>query len=828
MCDKDKILNTIFEEIQADRTMRCIAMFVLLLLCGAIATAQTNINGKITDATTGEGIPFATIRWGNGTHGTIATLDGSFSAIIPANDTTSLLECSAIGYTTRKVSVTASHINVALHASGNTLNEVTIRPSVNKAKRIMALAVAQRNNHNPDKYTQWQCHLYYRMAGDIAVHDSIMNDTAADSRELSAFIRAQHAFLSETYSIRTWQRPGRLQEDVLATRISGLRRASFTSLITDMLPFHAATDFINLNGKDYPNPVANGYQSRYKISLTDELVEGTDTIWTISFRPRQGQQYLEGRVYIHSAGYAISHLVANATDSALGRSIRIEQQYQQVPLYNGTKWFPASHNYILQMQMKSDKTPYTLVLTGKSRVDSFRWDIPSTFRADKTHTVRLAPNADMATDSLLHTLRRDTLNVRELNTYHVLDSLGKKVKADKLLSAMRHAPAGRISLGWLDVDLARLLSYNRYEKTRLGIGLQTNELLLKWMSLGGWVGYGFGDKEWKYGGFTELYAGKYRETSLRIAYDVDLADPGRISLGSAIDKNYLRRYLMQRVDRTETYSATLNKKMGFWSMQLSATQQRITPMYAYTFQPTADSGYTSFTTQDATMKLRYAPGEHSVPFMGNYYPTPGKYPISYARITAGQVQAGTTTIPYLQAVVATTWQVHINRVGQQRMMVEAGQLWSDNPLPISRLFAGNGYRYDARYASLYAFGGLMTLYPYDYYTSRFVQGIYNHSFDWKLWTLAHKDFSYSSQPYLGLQYGVLWGTLNNSGQHVGVPVTAPQNGYHEGGIILNNLLRMRYSSVCYLALNVGCFYPIAAQTDLGKDGRWVIGTAVTF
>jgi hypothetical protein len=214
--------------------------------------------------------------------------------------------------------------------------------------------------------------------------------------------------------------------------------------------------------------------------------------------------------------------------------------------------------------------------------------------------------------------------------------------------------------------------------------------------------------------------------------------------------------------------------------------------------------------------------------MGSYYPTPGKYPVSYARITAGQVQAGSTTIPYLQAVVAATWQVHINRVGQQRMMVEAGRMWSENLLPISRLFAGNGYRYDARYASLYAFGGLVTLYPYNYYTSRFVQGIYNHSFDWKLWTLARNDFSYSSQPYLGLQYGVLWGTLTNGGQHIGVPVAAPTNGYHEGGIILNNLLRMRYSSICYLALNVGCFYPIMPQTDFGKDGRWVIGTAVTF
>jgi hypothetical protein len=75
---------------------------------------------------------------------------------------------------------------------------------------------------------------------------------------------------------------------------------------------------------------------------------------------------------------------------------------------------------------------------------------------------------------------------------------------------------------------------------------------------------------------------------------------------------------------------------------------------------------------------------------------------------------------------------------------------------------------------------------------------------------------------------VLWGTLTNGGQHIGVPVAAPTNGYHEGGIILNNLLRMRYSSICYLALNVGCFYPIMPQTDFGKDGRWVIGTAVTF
>ena len=72
-------------------------------------------------------------------------------------------------------------------------------------------------------------------------------------------------------------------------------------------------------------------------------------------------------------------------------------------------------------------------------------------------------------------------------------------------------PEGKIPVNIVDVDLLRLFSYNQYENVRLGAGLQTNEKFIKWLSLGGWAGYGFGDKQWKYGGFAEIYADRYRE-----------------------------------------------------------------------------------------------------------------------------------------------------------------------------------------------------------------------------------------------------------------------------------------------------------------------------
>ena len=557
-------------------------------------------------------------------------------------------------------------------------------------------------------------------------------------------------------------------------------------------------------------------------------MDGTDTIWVLSFKPRGiAGNSLIGKVYIHSRGFAITRLIAAVKDPVMKQTVRIEQEYNLIPFGTSeSRWFPKHLNYVIEREMETDKRQYMLVMTGHSIIDSVTWQ-PEDFRFDKRHTVRLTDAATNHSDSVLDQLRPHTLDAKEQLTYHVIDSLGKKVKADKLMDHLRNLPKGRISIGAIDLDLLRLVSYNRYENIRLGLGLQTNDRIFKWASVGGWAGYGFGDKRWKYGGFAEFYFDRYKEFVLRGSYADDLGDPGRIQIAKEMDKNYLRRFLLARVDLTKTYTVSLNKKFGYWSAELAGEDQQFTPNYNYALSIDGKD-YASFRSREVSLNLRYAYGERTAPVFGTYMRTDSKYPVWFGKVTGGEITAGMPNERYIKAVSGLLWKGHLNRIGTEHLMLEAGKIWSDNALPISRLFAGNGFKYDPRYAfSLYGFGGIMTLFPYEVYTDRFAQAIFRHDMDWKLYKLEASDFNISSAPNLAIQYGVLFGNLWNAGAHKSIDIMIPDKGYHEAGILLNNLIRLR-SKTYYQSFNIGYFYNVSAvgPIDPDKNGKIVIGASI--
>jgi hypothetical protein len=423
-------------------------------------------------------------------------------------------------------------------------------------------------------------------------------------------------------------------------------------------------------------------------------------------------------------------------------------------------------------------------------------------------------------------IRPAALSKKEQRTYKVIDSIGQEIQLDKVAELSSKLPMAKVPIGIFDVDLKRIFSYNYYENVRLGLGLQTNDDLSKYFSLGAWAGYGFGDVHWKYGAFAEVYADQYKEFVLRGGYTDELSDPGRVHINRELDKNYLNTYLLRRVDRVQTYTASVRKKIDYWTFELSGTQQQIMPQYRYALNHEG-SYLTSLSAKEASLSFRYAFAERSAPLFGYYYSMGSKYPIWYGKVTTGMIENGPVQIPYTQALTAIVWAKHINHLGNERFLLEGGKSWSDATLPLSKLFAGNGYRYNAKYSSsLYTFGGMMTMFPYQYYTDQFVNVIYRHDFDWKLFKLEAGDMKESLAPNIGLQYNMLYGTLAHPEAQQYVTFAVPDNAYHEVALLLDNLVRLRLGHLYYLTLNAGYFYHITPTIDLKQNGRFVIGAGV--
>jgi hypothetical protein len=806
----------------------CLLLLFLVAL-PVFLHAQYKITGRVLDARTKESIPFATIRFGDSGQGMVAGLDGRFE--VPAENATGItyLEVSCLGYRPKKVILPATDLNIYLETDDQSLREVTVTPPYDKMRRIINNAIANKNKNNPDLYDWYRCHVYYKMIVDATLPDSVLNDTSKEGRGVKEFFETQHLLMSETYSIRTWERPQKLQEDVIASRFSGLRKSVFTSLVTGIVPFHAYNDYIKLNSKDYHNPISRGFEQYYKFNLSDEILQGTDTVWVLSFSPKGHKTNdLVGKVYINSDGYAISQIVARASDTMLRLNVRIEQQYDRVAWNDSeNRWFPKHLNYILEWQQKSGKSYITFHMKGNSKIDSVTWERTPGFHFDKAHTTRLDPNVDHHNDSDWAVMRDGPLDAKEARTYKVIDSLGDKIHADRIMGYLSKLPEGKIPLGPVDFDIKRFISANRYESLRLGLGLWTNEKLVKWLALGAWAGYGFNDHQWKWGVSAEAYADRYKEFVFRISYSDDINEPGRIHLNRDLDKVYLKYLLLNRVDETKEFAASVRKKMGYWTAELGGNMQDITPKYQYAFDYKGYS-YTTYSANEASLILRYAYAERTAPFFNTYTRLGSRYPIWYGKITTGSVE-GTNNlhIPYTQALSAVVWHKHINRIGFEHFLLEGGKSWSDGPLPLSKLFAGNGFKYDTRSdISIYTFGGMMTIYPYEYYTDQYVNFIFRHDFDWKLYKLETRDVHFSSAPYISLQYNFLYGTLAHPEAHEYVRFSIPDPGYNEVGLLLNSLLRLRFSDLYYLTLNMGYFYHITPTFDAKKNGRVVYGLGI--
>ncbi|WP_229725404.1 SusC/RagA family TonB-linked outer membrane protein [Hymenobacter baengnokdamensis] len=134
--------------------------WVILLLAGFCQQAwaqDRNISGKVTDRSTGQGLPGVTIIVkGMPTIGTSTNADGAYSLSVPSTATT--LVYSFVGYATQEATITGVNtVSIALATDTKQLNEVVVTAlGVEKNRNQLAFAATQieggevTQGRNPD------------------------------------------------------------------------------------------------------------------------------------------------------------------------------------------------------------------------------------------------------------------------------------------------------------------------------------------------------------------------------------------------------------------------------------------------------------------------------------------------------------------------------------------------------------------------------------------------------------------------------------------------------------------------------------------------------
>src|SRR6185437_14319356 len=233
------------------------------------------------------------------------------------------------------------------------------------------------------------------------------------------------------------------------SKVSGLKNSPFALVATQLQSFSFDGDFITVLDEKFLNPISEGSTRKYFFLLEDTLYSGKDTVFVISFRPRENKNFdaMKGVLYINTNTYAIQNVIAEPGRKDNTISIKIQQKYEFI---EGKQWFPV--------QLNTD----------------WIWNNAVASNKDSTKKTNLK--------SVSRTYIKDIV-------------LNPEVKKFKFLEAVI---TNKIAIGFLNLNLNKILKFNNYESTRLGLGLHTNQKVSKVFTVGGYAGYGFKDKAWKY------------------------------------------------------------------------------------------------------------------------------------------------------------------------------------------------------------------------------------------------------------------------------------------------------------------------------------------
>lgn len=784
---------------------------LLLLLLPITICAQTNLRGKVVDAETKEPLAFAHIYFnGDDRQVTSTDIEGKFSF----KNTVSRLTCNYMGYQNFSMSILPGQkeIIVELVKSKFELTEVVVESGENPANGIIRKVIANKEKNNPENITTFKYKSYNKLIYDFRTGSKNKNDSIT----LREKMKGSHLFMMESVSERKFIKPDISEEVVIATKVSGFKNPSFASLATDFQPFSFYKDNIKLFDINYLNPISNGSLKKYKFKIEDTIFQQKDTVYVLSFQPRKNKNFegLKGFLYVNTNKYAIQNVIASPFEK--GKiDIKIQQQYVFV---DNKYWFPEQLNYALIFN--EFPTPAIgMVLNGKSYIDEVEVDIPLSKKEFALESVRMDENAAKKDSLFWKKFRPEALNFNEKRTYTFIDSIGEKANFDSMMTLMEKLAKGKIPVKFIDIDLAKTFSYNKYEGFRLGTGLYTNDKLFKKLTLGGFFGYGLEDHEWKYGGEFLYEISKKNEIIIGAKYQQNLMETGNYGLNTYEPNLYnFRNYLGFQYDMIRQENLNFGfRTLRYLKLNFDLNHTKVAPRYDYEFQNDGDI-FRNYVNTDFTMNLRFAYKEKFVQSLNTRYSVETKFPVLNVSYSKGLKNFIDGDFSYNKIETSLQHSFYTKNFGQTSYRIEGG--FVDNPLPYGLLFTGEG-SYDKKTAIIMK-NTFQTMRPYEFLSDKYANLFLSHNFGGLLFK------SGKFQPGVTWHNNFGWGNLSNKSAHQLIDFKIKNKVFTETGLQIDNIFKLNYMNIANLGLGFGAYYRYGEYANEESNDNLVFKFSMAF
>ena len=767
------------------------------------------LEGVIRNEKNNESLAFATLIFNNNPRlGVSSDINGYFK--FETNEKITQIQCSYVGFTQKIIPVTTErYFEINLIPSEELLNEVVLSAEDNLANRIIKKVIANKEQNNPENIKSFTYRSYNKTIFDFKTN------TTTDSVEFNKILKGGHFMIMESVSERKYIYPNKTEEVVIGTKVSGFKNPNFASLATDLQPFSFYQNTIPLFDIHYLNPITKGSLQKYNFNLVDEYYQNNDTIFVISYRPKKNKNVegLKGVLHIHSNHYAVQSVTATPFEK--GKiDITIQQKYQLID----NIWFPEQLNYVLSV-VDYNNAETRIEVDGKSYINNVVIDAPLDKKSFAIEQVRMDENASKQ-DSVFWTQNRFApLKEKERITYRVLDSLGEKFKLDKVLTLTEKLVQNRIPIGSVDIDLAKTLVFNRYEGTRLGLGLLSNEQFSKKVALSAFAGYGLKDYQWKYGGTAAYELSKRNEFKVGIGYQNNLNEIGNNGFEKLMPKRFeLRDLLALTMDEIREYSTFVNFRAfrrTQWFLKGSFTT--VNPLYDYVFS-TGTQNITDYTNAEIAVGIRWAPQEKIVQSFNQRVAMASQKPVFTFFYARGLEGFNASNFAYNKIELSAEQSFYTKNFGKTTYRIEGGYI--DQDLPVGLLFTGEG-----SFVSNYPYfmkNTFQTMRPYEFISNQYGNLFLIHNFG----TLLFK--SKLVQPSLSIHHNMSWGRLENPEFHTLLAFQTKEKVFTESGLQIDNIIKINYLNMGYIGIGGSVFYRYGAYALPEPKDNLVWKLSLTF
>ncbi|MFO8055464.1 MAG: DUF5686 family protein [Bacteroidales bacterium] len=783
--------------------------FLLLVSPVELLHGQTTIEGRVSDAGTGEPLAFANISAPGLNKGTTTDIDGNFSITFKKPVDSFLV--TYVGYKRKVVYAQKEkqHYNITLKATEFDLSEVTITPGKNPAHRIIVKAIENRDTNNPESEGAFVLKTYNKLIAKPDKDFMRRDKSIADSvkQNIREQFSDKHLFIMESVSQRFFKAPDRVKEKILHTQVSGLQNPFFFMLATQLQSFTFYDDLINIGGYRMVNPISRGSTKKYWFRIEDTTyVKGPqDTVFTISFRKRGDRSFsgMQGVIQIGSEDFAIRSVIASPAKEQPSQSgtketggtneqaqqelsIKIQQKYKKV---EGKKWLPEQLNTdIVAPGISLAGVP--VKIEGRTYIQDveLKDDIPN--RVFDENYLEMNENAAVRNDSMIRVYRAGNAMEIDKNTYDFIDSLSEAENLERKITFLRILMDGHIPWGPVSFDLDKLPTFNIYEGWRLGAGISTNERFSKVIRLSGYAGWGTKDHRWKYGGALNVRLWDAHDVYMNAEYKNDIREFGRLPAKRStglLDESGYRDYLVSRFDREELTELSLEfRVLNFAEITTGIRHRDLTFFDNYRFVSNneyATIGLDGIRTCELFAGLRYA-------FRERYIKTPlgktslgSKYPVFWLDYTRGMDMLK-GQLEYEKFDFQAQGDFYTKYYGTISFVVRAGTA-SEN-IPLSLQYAGFG---SSDNFNVDCPGSFNTMDINEFGANTYAAVFLEHDFK------KHLFRSQYFQPSLKLRTSVLWGSRGASDYHANISYKSPEKGYFESGLLIDELFKSSFSSV---------------------------------